>query len=366
MTATVTPAPLSGPSRPAGLPLAPGPALPSPPAARPCGLPESAHERSTRPPLPTPRGPLSAAVVDFCAGRLGEPFPTSMEVDPYGDDLQLALHVCYELHYRGYAGVPDEMEWHHELLGVRLELESTFLAALRRDVPGGDDLDAEIGALLTERIGEPGISHHLAERGTLDQMREYVTHRSIYHLKEADPQLLVLSRLDGRAKAGLMTVQHDEYGAGRAEEMHSELFAAMMRELGLCDHYGHHVDAVSAAALAEVNLMSLCGLRRELRGAAVGQFAVIELTSSPGSGRLVRAARRLGCGPTTERYYAEHVEADAVHEQVLRRDVIAPLVQAEPRLAGDLVLGIQASRLLGERFAGEILEAWSAGRSSLR
>ncbi|MFW5473640.1 iron-containing redox enzyme family protein [Knoellia sp. CPCC 206450] len=287
-------------------------------------------------------------------------------VDPYGDDLHLALHVCYELHYRGFVGVPEAMEWHHELLGVRLELESTFLAALRRDVPGGDDLEAEIDALLTERVGERGISHHLAERGTLDQMREYVTHRSAYHLKEADPQLLVISRLDGPAKAGLMTVQHDEYGAGRADQMHSGLFAAMMRELGLCDHYGHHVDAVSAAALAEVNLMTLCGLRRELRGAAVGQFAVIELTSSPGSARLVRAARRLGCGPATEHYYAEHVEADAVHEQVLRREVIAPLVRAEPELAADLVFGIQASALLGGRFSDEILGAWSAGRSSLR
>ncbi|KGN35826.1 hypothetical protein N798_00870 [Knoellia flava TL1] len=329
-------------------------------------MPESAHAPSARPPLPTPRGPISAAVIDFCTGRIGDPFPTSGEVDPYGDDLQLALHVCYELHYRGFDGVPEEMEWHHELLGVRLELESTFLTALRRDVPGGDDLEAEIGALLTERVGEPGISHHLAERGTLGQMREYVTHRSAYHLKEADPQLLVISRLDGPAKAGLMTVQHDEYGAGRAEQMHSELFAAMMRELGLCDHYGHHLDEVSAAALAEVNLMSLCGMRRELRGAAVGLFAVIELTSSPGSARLVRAARRLGCGPATEHYYAEHVEADAVHEQVLRREVIAPLVRAEPELAGGLVFGIQASGLLGGRFSDEILGAWSAGRSSLR
>jgi len=366
VTATVTPAPLSGPQGRTSVPRAPGPAPSSARPERSCGLPEAAHAGSARPPLPTPRGPISAAVVDFCTGRLGAPFPTSGEVDPYGDDLQLALHVCYELHYRGFAGVPDEMEWHHELLGVRLELESTFLDALRRDVPGGDDLETEVRALLTERVGEPGISHHLAERGTLEQMREYVTHRSAYHLKEADPQLLVLSRLDGRAKAGLMTVQHDEYGAGRAEEMHSELFAAMMRELGLCDHYGHHIDAVSGAALAEVNLMSLCGLRRELRGAAVGQFAVIELTSSPGSVRLVRAARRLGCGPATERYYAEHVEADAVHEQVLRREVIAPLVEAEPDLARDLVLGIQASSLLGERLSSEILGAWSAGRSSLR
>lgn len=322
--------------------------------------------RLRSPRLPAARGPLSQAVVDHCAGRGALPFPSAGGADPYGEDLQLALYVCYELHYRGFADVPDSMEWDLDLLALRLGLEAAFLEALRRDVAGGADVDAEVAALLTETVGARGISHHLAREGTTEQFREYVTHRSAYHLKEADPQLLVVSRLTGRAKAGMVTVEHDEYGAGRADEMHSELFAAMMRELGLSCAYGDHLDRVSGSVLAEVNLMSVCGLRRELRAAAVGQFAVIELTSSPGSARLVRAAQRLGCGPATEYFYAEHVEADAVHEQILRREVLGPMLEAEPELAEDLVFGMQASQLLGARFADEVLDAWSAGRSSLR
>lgn len=76
--------------------------------------------------------------------------------------------------------------------------------------------------------------------------------------------------------------------------------------------------------------MSLCGLHRGLRAALIGQFAAIELTSSPGADRLVTAMRRLGCGPAAIRFYAEHVEADAVHEKLVRREVIAPLLAAEP------------------------------------
>jgi len=319
-----------------------------------------------RPALPAARGPISQAVIDLCSRREEGSFPCPRDVDPYGEDLQLALYVCYELHYRGFEGVPDAMEWDVDLLGLRLELEAIFLRALRRDVPGGNDLDAEVAGLLEETVGAPSVSQHLATVGTIEQFREYVTHRSAYHLKEADPQLLVVSRLDGRAKAGLVAVEHDEYGAGRHSAMHSELYAAMMRELGLPGDYGALLDRVSGTVLAEVNLMTLCGLRRELRGASVGQFAVIELTSSPGSARLVRAARRLACGPSTEYYYAEHVEADAVHEQILRREVLAPLVEREPELRADLVFGIQASQLLGGRFADEVLDAWSAGRSSLR
>ena len=320
------------------------------------------------PPVPQPRGQISAAVLALLRG--GRPdLPGLDGADPYGEDLQLALYCCYELHYRGFAGVDDEREWDPALLGLRRDLERLFLGALRADVPPGADVAAELDALLVEPVGpgaETGVSHHLRRRGELWQVREYVAHRSIYHLKEADPQAWVIPRLTGAAKAGLVTVEHDEYGAGRPERMHARLFADMMRELGLSDAYGHYLDAVPAETLAEVNLMSLCGLHRSLRGALVGQFAAVELTSSPGSDRLVRALRRLGCGPAAIGFYDEHVEADAVHEQVVRRGVIAPMLAAEPELAADVVFGIRAYGLLGERLSELLLRRWAEGRSSLR
>jgi hypothetical protein len=317
--------------------------------------------------VPEPRGPLSAAVVTALrGGSVG--LPAVDGADPYGDDLQLALHCCYELHYRGFVGVDPELEWDPDLLRLRRDLERVFLAALRRDVEPGDDVAAEVGALLVEPVGPDvgGVSHHLRRDGELWQLREYVAHRSIYHLKEADPQAWVIPRLAGPAKAALVTVEHDEYGSGDPDRMHARLFADMMRELGLPDTYGGYVEHVPGATLAEVNLMSLCGLHRSLRGALVGQFAMVELTSSPGSERLVRAMRRLGCGPAAIRFYDEHVEADAVHEQIIRRGVLDPMLAAEPDLAADVVFGIRASLMLGDRLCEHLLGHWSAGRSSLR
>jgi len=148
--------------------------------------------------------------------------------------------------------------------------------------------------------------------------------------------------------------------------MHARLFADMMGALELSTAYGHYLDAAPAATLAEVNFMSLCGLHRRLRGALVGQFATVELTSSPGSERLVRAMRRLGCPERAVAFYDEHVEADAVHEQVVRHGVIAPLLAAEPALADDIVFGVRGSGFLGDRFGDLVLDAWAGGRSSLR
>lgn len=321
--------------------------------------------RRPDPVLPAARGPLSTAVLAGLRGVLPA-LPSVDGVDPYGDDLQLALYCCYELHYRGFAGVDDDREWDPALLGVRAELERVFLRALRVDVVPGMDVVAELDALLVEPVDAVGVSHHLRRDGELWQLREYVVQRSIYHLKEADPQSFVIARLEGPAKAALVTVEHDEYGAGDSDRMHSRLFAEMMVELDLSDAYGAYLDAVPAPALAEVNFMSLCGLHRGLRGALVGQFATVELTSSPGSDRLVKAMRRLGCGPAAIRFYAEHVEADAVHEQLIRRDVLAPLLAAEPQLASDVVFGIRASGHLASHLEDLLLDHWRHGESSLR
>jgi hypothetical protein len=289
--------------------------------------------------------------------------------DPYGDDLQLALYCCYELHYRGFAGVPDDREWEPALLAFRRELERVFETALRADVPTADgsleEVTAALDALLVEPVEGRGPSWHLRRDGELWQLREYVAHRSLYHLKEADPQAWVIARLDGPAKAALVTVEHDEYGAGDPDRMHARLFADMMAALGLDTAYGHYLDAAPAATLAEVNFMSLCGLHRRLRGALVGQFATVELTSSPGSERLVRAMRRLGCPEEAIAFYDEHIEADAVHEQVVRRGVIAPLLAAEPELAADIVFGIRGSGFLADRLGDQLLDAWAHDRPTL-
>ncbi|HWI37331.1 MAG TPA: M48 family metalloprotease, partial [Burkholderiales bacterium] len=62
-------------------------------------------------------------------------------------------------------------------------------------------------------------------------------------LKEADPHAWVIPRLYGRAKAAMVAIEFDEFGGGRADEIHAQLFADLMADLGLETAYGHYVDA---------------------------------------------------------------------------------------------------------------------------
>jgi len=324
------------------------------------------------PELPEARGALSGALLRRLRRPPSEPDPPGEALprrgvgDGWGEDEQLALYTCYELHYRGFRGVDPEWEWDPGLLELRADLERRFLAAVRRELGPVAGLDQQLEQLLIEPVDGTGPSHHLLDRGERWQAREYLVHRSVYHLKEADPQAWAIPRLHGAAQAGFIAVEFDEYGDGRPERVHSRLFAEMMADLGLDPSYGHYVDAVPAEALAVVNLMSLFGLHRSLRGAAVGQFAALEITSSPGADRLARALERMGAGPAGVRFYREHVEADAVHEQVVRRDVIQALLRDEPDCEPDVAFGIAASGLLEDRLGALLTERWEAGRSSLR
>ncbi|WIX75597.1 iron-containing redox enzyme family protein [Amycolatopsis carbonis] len=319
--------------------------------------------------LPTARGPLSAAVSE----TLSAPPPgrtlsvdAIADADPFGDDLQLALHLCYELHYQGLPGVDACWEWDPELLRLRAALEERFLSALRAAAPGGDDVDNEFATLLVEPIDAAGVSHYLRDEGEWWQVRELFAHRSIYHLKEADPHAWVIPRLRGRAKAALVAVEFDEYGGGRPEYVHSRLFADLLRGAGLPDDYLALLDHVPAPMLAIVNAMSLFGLHRALRGALVGHFAAAEVTTAPSAQRMVQALTRLGAAAECKFFYTEHIEADAVHEQVMRHDVVDDLLDQEPALAADVVFGVQATNHLEDHLGEHLLGCWRAGRSSLR
>ncbi|MET9803183.1 iron-containing redox enzyme family protein [Streptomyces sp. NPDC006368] len=317
-------------------------------------------------PLPEARGPLSAAVRDVLLGAVTAPEVTVAGADPLGEDLQLALYLSYEPHYRALEGVADEREWDPALLGLRRPMEEAFLAALREAVPADADVDAALEPLLVEPVDGHGVSHRLMDEGDWDLMREYLVHRSLYQLKESDPQAWLIPRLEGQAKASLVAVAFDEFGGGHGERVHARLFADLMDGAGLDSSYGRYLDLAPASTLATVNVMSLFGLHRALRGAAAGNFAVLEITSPPGARRMAKALERLGAEERCVRFFTEHIEADAVHEQVMRRYVLGDLLSREPELAADVSFGIRATVWLDDRWADQVVSAWDAGRTSLR
>lgn len=328
--------------------------------------------------LPEPCGPLSEGVVRALTAEASGPQPVPEPravgdvVLPLADrDLQLALWILYELHYRGYDGVDPGAEWDPLLLVSRAALERVFERAVRsladQAAPDGgvarhgDDPVERVTRELTRMTVTEGPGEtvrFLERRATREEFVTYLRRRAVHHLRESDPHSFLLPRLSGAAKVALAELQYDEYGSGRPDRLHQELFAAALRSLDQTTDLASYAEEADAATLASVNVMSLFALNRRLRGAALGHLAAFEATSSLPCDRVARGARRLGLPDEVAAYYEEHVVADAVHEQLAIRGICGALVADEPELADDVLMGARACLAL-DGLAGQAqLDAW--------
>ena len=326
------------------------------------------------------RGPVSAAVLtrltDGDATADHTALATAAVADGTDilrdDDLQLALFLLYASAYGSLPHLDADREWDPALITTRRVLEAEFERALRDSVPMPELPEPSVDAVGRALFGlaaadtGPSVARYFAKKATADQAREMLVLRSAYTLREADPHSWAIPRLEGRAKAALVEIQSDEYGGGRPQRVHATIFARAMRAAGLDDTYGAYIDEVPALTLASLNMMSMFGLNRRLVGAIVGHLAAYEMTSSIPCRLYADGLRRLEFDAEVTDYFDEHVEADAVHEQIAARDLADSLAEDHPELLPDILFGAAACLTVDGWTGGQILDAWSTGASALR
>ena len=285
------------------------------------------------------------------------------------DDLQLALWMLYEQSYRSFDGAEDH-EWDPGAVSVRRKLEAPFEQQLRRAtepmVSEALEVGGDIRAQIEHAIGlvsGPDLARFLHREATREQMLDFLAQRSVYHLKESDPHSFVVGRVGGPAKVALAELQYDEFGAGRPDRLHSAMYAVGLEAAGLDPTFGAYIERVPASTLAVNNVMSLFGLNHRLRGAALGHLAAFESTSSVPCRRIAAGIERVGLPAEMAEYFHEHVEADAVHEQVVLRDICGSFVESEPSQRAEVLFGAVACVYLDSLAAGDLLVSWGDGVS---
>lgn len=291
------------------------------------------------------------------------------------DDVHLTLWCLYELHYRGLADVDERWEWAPAQLALRHALESRVERVLRRRAAS---LAADFAATyhasgvaeafraVARAVPGAGTSRFVQGSVTAAQWREFLAAKSVYQLKEADPHSWAIPRLSGDAKTALLDIQYDEYGSGHGGRQHSQLFERTLRASGLDPTYGVYVDAVPTSVLALNNLMSMLGLHRRLVGACLGQLALYESTSCLPNKHYAAAARRMGLDEGAVEYFTEHVEVDAIHEQVAVLNLVGSHLRDRPDDAAGVGFGVAAGTLLDDDVATEQQARWRAGECFLR
>lgn len=143
--------------------------------------------------VPKPRGALSGALFEALRSETTSWDDLMGTAPDHDDDAQIALWTLYELHYRGFDDADDALEWQ-----VASHEGRSLGSFVQRDA-------------------------------SIDQVRELLSVRSIYHLKESDPSAWLVPRLTAEPQAALMALQYDEYGAGNPNRLHAPGHRAVPR-----------------------------------------------------------------------------------------------------------------------------------------
>lgn len=204
------------------------------------------------------------------------------------------------------------------------------------------------------------------DRVELDQLKEVVAQRSLFFLREPDPWIYAIPTLEGAPKAGLMDLLLDEYGWGKLERMHSNVYATLMGALDLPATTDYFESASSWRYIATLNHQWMCALTPEHSRRLLGTIYLTEATSPDAMTNYLAAWERLGISdPEVTEFYELHVSADENHRDVALHEVVMPVCQTEPAALDEVALGIFDARTLEAEFADYLVERFASGRSSL-
>jgi hypothetical protein len=257
----------------------------------------------------------------------------------------------------GESATSDAEEW--ALRKLELELvESELARARERAAAAPCDPDAFVGWF--EALEDDGPGQHdrlfdwLASDASRDEMTWFLRQEVAGEAGFDDLVALTQVKMPERAKLELARNYWDEMGQGQASAMHGPMLAHLADELGTRDSPAE----VVWEAFALANLMVGLAVHRRHAFRSVGALGAIELTAPWRASKVNEGLKRLGLGGEARRYYALHATLDVRHSSAWNREVIHPLVAADPRHARQIAEGalarLDAGRRCFERYRQEL------------
>ncbi len=223
-------------------------------------------------------------------------------------------------------------------------LEGSFVEGERRAaaaIAAGAPRDPDAFVAWFEGLAEwgPGqgdpLFAWLATEATADQMRWFLRQEVAGEAGFDELVALTQVRFPARAKLEMARNYWDEMGQGHPGGMHGPMLDALAREVGVDADPSPIVWQTRALA----NLLVALAANRRYAYHSVGALGAIELTAPGRAVRVNEGLKRLGVAPAARRYFALHATLDVKHSSAWNREVLWPLVAADPRAAAPLAEG---------------------------
>ncbi|MGY8905297.1 MAG: iron-containing redox enzyme family protein [Burkholderiales bacterium] len=259
------------------------------------------------------------------------------------------------------------MQWQdalHMESAMRLA-EGKYLEALRAQVapllpPPSDDSQAFADWFESLECTGPGQHHSLfdwlAEQATLPQMRWFLTQEAVGEAGFEDLVALAQIKLPVQAKLECARNYWDEMGHGKAAGMHGLMLERMVAELGL----ESTLEDTVWQSLALSNTMLGLALTRRYAYHVIGALGAIELTAPARATKVSNGMRRLGIDGRKRAYFDLHGALDVSHARAWIREIIRPLVDANPACAPFIAEGALMRLVCGarcyQRYSTELLQ----------
>ena len=220
-----------------------------------------------------------------------------------------------------------------------------------------NDVVAGLHELIATASG-PSVPKYLCEKGSLDQLREYVVHRSVNELREVVPDFYEASSIGAHHdpdsnSAPLESRPLDETQRSRAS------FGDTMSALNLDATPGAYVVRLPASTLATTNLGTMFAHQPQWRAALAGLEAVLELSSVASQEQFSVTLARFGIGAQGRRFFETSRELGR-HEASLDH-----LTRSEPGPLADTLFGAACALRLEKRSSRHLLGSWAKHRTSL-
>jgi len=230
----------------------------------------------------------------------------------------------------------DDVQLRHEE-GTFIEEERRAVAELVMQAP----YDANEFVQWFEALAHTGPGQNdklfqwLASDADLDQMRWFITQEVAGEAGFDDLVALTQLRMPTQAKLEMARNYWDEMGRGKQVGMHGPMLELAVKELRL----DPSIETTVWESLALGNLMMALAHDRRYAFHSVGALGVVELTA-PGRVSLVNEGlARLGVSTAGRRYFQLHANLDVLHSREWNREIVRPLVAADPRCARALAEG---------------------------
>ncbi len=232
--------------------------------------------------------------------------------------------------------------------------EGNYLEALRLQiaplVPKNlGNTDAFIHWFESLAVDGPGQQHALfdwlAHSASMPQMRWFLTQEAAGEAGFDDLLAYTQVKLPVQAKLECARNYWDEMGHGKQSAMHGHMLDRMVDELNLKPS----IDSTVWQALALSNTMIGLATTRRYAYQSIGALGVIELTAPGRVKQVAMGMKRLGLDGRIRAYFDLHAALDVSHAKAWIREVIRPLVDADPACAPYIAEGALIRLVCGER-----------------